>query len=87
MASWRLEELADVVGGGNAFTSEKNFNCEAGMVFHGYHQKTYLLFMKYISRGATDITELGLNNSSARMLPKGTVLFSSRAPIWLYSYC
>src|SRR5690606_19854509 len=36
---------------------------------------------KYISRGEIDISELGLRESSARLMPKGTVLFSSRAPI------
>ena len=36
---------------------------------------------KYISKGATDITELGLQKSSAKLMPAGTILFSSRAPI------
>ncbi|MCG3012240.1 restriction endonuclease subunit S, partial [Pseudomonas aeruginosa] len=36
---------------------------------------------KYISSGARDITIDGLSNSSAKLMPKGTVLFSSRAPI------
>lgn len=36
---------------------------------------------KYISRGERMISETGLKNSSARMLPEGTVLFTSRAPI------
>ena len=36
---------------------------------------------KFVSRGADDITELGLRNSSASIMPAGTVLFSSRAPI------
>ena len=36
---------------------------------------------KFIAHGADDITELGLQNSSASIMPKGTVLFSSRAPI------
>ncbi|MBB6218103.1 type I restriction enzyme S subunit [Anaerosolibacter carboniphilus] len=36
---------------------------------------------KFISRGRRNITELGLKESSAILMPKGTVLFSSRAPI------
>ncbi len=36
---------------------------------------------KFVAHGETDITELGLAKSSATLMPKGTVLFSSRAPI------
>ena len=36
---------------------------------------------KYITSGARDISPAGLSNSSARLMPKGSVLFSSRAPI------
>ena len=36
---------------------------------------------KYISRGENDITEIGYRNSSAKKIPAGSVLFSSRAPI------
>lgn len=35
----------------------------------------------YISKGEKSITEKGLKNSSAQLLPKNTILFSSRAPI------
>ncbi|MBK8416396.1 MAG: restriction endonuclease subunit S [Bacteroidetes bacterium] len=35
----------------------------------------------YISKGANSITSAGLQNSSAKMLPKETVLVSSRAPV------
>ncbi len=36
---------------------------------------------KFISRGARNITRLGLERSGAMLLPAGAVLFSSRAPI------
>ncbi|KKG16125.1 hypothetical protein EO98_07165 [Methanosarcina sp. 2.H.T.1A.6] len=36
---------------------------------------------KYIHKGRKSITHLGLKNSSAKLMPKGSVLFSSRAPI------
>lgn len=35
----------------------------------------------YIDRGALNITDIGLNQSSAKLLKKGTILYSSRAPI------
>ena len=38
---------------------------------------------KFISKGAKDITELGYNSCSTKLLPKGSILFSSRAPIGL----
>ena len=81
--SWvwtKTAEVAVIVGGGTPKTSApKNF--EGGEIpwitpadLSGY--KT-----KYIARGARNITEAGLNGSSARLLPANTVLFSSRAPI------
>lgn len=36
---------------------------------------------KYISKGKKSITKLGLENSSAKLIPAGSILFSSRAPI------
>ena len=35
----------------------------------------------FISRGARDLSDTGLQSSSATLMPKGTVLFTSRAPI------
>lgn len=36
---------------------------------------------KYISRGKRNLTKAGYDSCSTRLMPKGTVLFSSRAPI------
>lgn len=36
---------------------------------------------KYISKGSRSLSKIGLDYSSAKLLPKGTILFSSRAPI------
>lgn len=35
----------------------------------------------FISRGQNNITQLGLKNSSAKLMPDNSILFSSRAPI------
>ena len=36
---------------------------------------------KFIAHGADDITDKGYASCSAKLLPKGSILFSSRAPI------
>lgn len=75
-----MGEIAEVVGGGTPRTSEPE-NFEGGNIpwitpadLSGYASK-------HISRGARSITERGLQTSSARLLPAGSVLFTSRAPI------
>lgn len=39
------------------------------------------MFNIYISSGKRNISELGLNSSSAQLLPADSILYSSRAPI------
>ncbi len=36
---------------------------------------------KFIGKGRRNITQIGLDNSSAHLLPENSVMFSSRAPI------
>ena len=36
---------------------------------------------KFISKGETDITETGYKSCSTKLMPKGTVLLTSRAPV------
>jgi type I restriction enzyme S subunit len=79
----KIEDVADVVGGGTPSTKVESYFADIGIPWltpkdlSGYAGK-------FIDRGATDITEKGLKNSSAKLMPKGTILFTSRAPI---GYC
>ena len=79
--SWTIaSEIAQIIGGGTPSTTDpKNF--EGGEIpwitpadLTGFREKR-------IRRGERNITEKGLRDSGARLMPAGTVLFSSRAPI------
>ena len=77
---FKISEIAQVVGGGTPSTKEEDNYANSGVAWitpkdlSGYTQK-------YIANGSRDISEKGLNSSSAKLMPKGTVLVSSRAPI------
>lgn len=75
----RIGEIGKVVGGGTPSTEQSEY-------WNGDIPWLTPADMKsfddiYISSGSTFITEEGLKKSSATMLPKDTVLLSSRAPI------
>ncbi|WP_349359083.1 restriction endonuclease subunit S [Stappia sp.] len=83
--SWvAISEIADVTGGGTPSAKDpENFSDEEGVPWitpadlTGYDEP-------YISRGKRNLTEKGYLSSSAKLLPTGAVLFTSRAPI---GYC
>ena len=82
MSSWKeckLGDVAEIIGGGTPSTSNNEFwNGNIPWLtprdLTGYSKV-------YISHGERFITESGLKNSSAKLMPKGTVLLTSRAPI------
>lgn len=82
--SWqwvRLGEIGKIVGGGTPKTENpKNWSPPKIAWITPADIRVYKKD-KYISNGARYISEYGLKNSSAQLMPKGTVLFSSRAPI------
>ncbi len=78
-ASVTLGDVGEIVSGGTPSTSMPEYwngkiNWITPSDLSGYVNK-------YISCGAKSISEAGLVKSSARLIPKGSVLFSSRAPI------
>ena len=73
----KLGELADIVGGGTPSTGVSDF-------WDGdidWYAPAEIAEQIYLTSSQRKITEEGYNHSSAKMLPVGTVLFTSRAGI------
>ena len=80
---WRkgtISDLGTVVGGSTPSKSKSEYYTEHGIAWITPKDLS-VNKSKFIAHGENDITELGLKNSSASIMPEGTVLFSSRAPI------
>ena len=75
-----ISDLGTVVGGSTPSKAKPEYFTEHGIAWITPKDLS-IDKSKFISHGADDITELGLRNSSASIMPEGTVLFSSRAPI------
>jgi type I restriction enzyme, S subunit len=76
----RIGELGQVVGGGTPKSEVAEYWADEGIPWLT-PADLYGRRERYISRGRRDISAKGLQASSAQLLPTGTVLFSSRAPI------
>lgn len=75
-----ISNLGTVVGGSTPSKTKPEYYTNNGIAWITPKDLS-INKSKFISHGENDITELGLKNSSATVMPKGTVLFSSRAPI------
>lgn len=76
---YKLSEIGSVVGGATPSTTvDAYYNGDIPWLtpkdLSNFHER-------YIERGERNITKSGLNSCSAQLLPAGSVLFSSRAPI------
>lgn len=75
----KISEIGKIVSGATPKTSlPENYGGSIAWItpadLSGYQEK-------YISRGARNITQAGYDSCSTQLMPAGTVLFSSRAPI------
>ena len=75
-----ISDLGAVVGGSTPSKAKPEYYTETGIAWITPKDLS-INKSKFISHGEKDITKLGLKNSSATIMPEGTVLFSSRAPI------
>lgn len=82
----RLGDITTVLSGGTPSTSKEEYYKDGNISWitpkdlSNYKEK-------YIYKGARNITEEGLRKSSAVLLPKDSVLMSSRAPIGYVVIC
>ena len=72
----KLSDVAEIVGGGTPPTAVEKYWGGDIQWFTPTEIKN-----KYIVNSKRTITQVGLDTSSARLLPKGTLLFSSRATV------
>ncbi|HBD63614.1 MAG TPA: restriction endonuclease subunit S [Clostridiales bacterium] len=72
--------IGQIVGGGTPSTKNESYFTKDGIPWlcpRDFSREE----TKYIARGQKDITEEGYKSSGAKMMPAGSIVFSSRAPI------
>lgn len=83
-AGWRagtLDDLGQIAGGSTPSTkNQDNFTAD-GTPWITPNDLSDNQGKKFITRGAQDVSDVGLKDASLKKYPAGTVLLSSRAPI------
>lgn len=79
MFIYKIKDIGTIVSGGTPKTTENDYwNGDISWITP---KDLSTNKSKYIHYGERNITDKGLSHSSSKMLPKGTVLLTSRAPI------
>ena len=82
MRKWKdciLADLGEIIGGATPSTTNKNYY--GGDIVWITPKDLSTLQGRFIHHGMRNITREGLNSCSARLMPKHSILFTSRAPI------
>ena len=75
-----IADLGEVVGGATPSTNNPAYFCDDGIAWISPKDLTGT-GLKFIFRGEQCITESAYNSCSTKLMPAGTVLFTSRAPV------
>ncbi|WP_299675766.1 restriction endonuclease subunit S [uncultured Dokdonia sp.] len=80
--SGTFEDVAVIIGGSTPSKAEKvYYTKDNGTPWITPKDLSINKGKKYITRGEIDVTEKGINKASLKLMPAGTILLSSRAPI------
>jgi type I restriction enzyme S subunit len=83
-ACWKcgnLERLGNIVGGSTPSTRKPEYFTDDGTPWITPNDLSENKGNRFIDHGASDVTPEGIKAASLKLLPAGTVLLSSRAPI------
>ena len=75
-----IADIGDVIGGATPSKKKPEYYSDDGIGWITPRDLSNTTD-KFVAHGADDISQLGFNSCSVKMLPVGTILFSSRAPI------
>ena len=76
-----VADLGEIVSGATPSTTEENYYTSNGIAWITPNDLSDNEHNMFIFHGERDITEAGLNSCSVVLMPAGSVLMSSRAPI------
>lgn len=79
----RLRDIGQIIGGATPDSHESSYYTEPGQGISWLTPADMTKYTQnnYISHGAKDITQAGYNSCSTMLMPPGSIIFSSRAPI------
>jgi type I restriction enzyme S subunit len=83
-AGWtngNLLDVGEVIGGSTPSRAHSEYFTKSGMSWITPKDLSMNNGNKFITHGEIDVSDLGLKSASLKVMPKGTVLLSSRAPI------
>ena len=79
--SGNLENLGKIVGGSTPSTEKAEYFCQRGTPWITPKDLSNNVGNRFIGHGSIDVTSDGMKAASLKLLPAGSVLMSSRAPI------
>ncbi len=77
----KIKQLGSIVSGGTPSTKHEEYYCDCGFAWITPNDLSGNEGKMFIGHGDRDVTQTGVDNSSATLMPKGSVLLSTRAPI------
>jgi type I restriction enzyme S subunit len=76
-----ISSIGEIIGGSTPSTEKPEYFCNEGYAWITPKDLSLNIGNKFITKGEVDVSEKGFKSASLTIMPKGTVLFSSRAPI------